>query len=155
MRASKAEAAHLPGFRYLYQDAAVQAARASPRIKVSAMSHHARTLAAAVRGSLGGLVAAGAEAVADAGEAPPDGLAGGEAFQAQQAPPSTGSGATGGGGEHEVLEVVARSSQECWAYALQPGDGRRLLAVRERRGERELGQASGVLHAFAEDNFLM
>jgi hypothetical protein len=62
---------------------------------------------------------------------------------------STGSGAG------QVLEMVCRSGQGVWAYAAQRCDGRRLLAVRERRSERGLPEAAAVMHSFAETNFLL
>ncbi|PRW57442.1 Transmembrane 9 superfamily member 4 isoform B [Chlorella sorokiniana] len=119
LRGSKVEAAHLPGFRYLYRDEALGVGRASPRPKVSAMSHHARSLAAAVRSSLGSgplLGGAAAEASAAGGSDSEDGAA------VYNEP---------------VLEVLAKSSQDCWVAAWRPeGEGRQLLAVRERRSER-------------------
>jgi hypothetical protein len=66
-----------------------------------------------------------------------------------------------------VLEVLAKSSQDCWVAAWRPeagcassgggggGGGRQLLAVRERRSERELAEAAGVMLAFAEQHFLI
>ncbi len=142
LRASRAEAAHLPGFRYLFQDVGQQVARASPRTKVSAMSHHARTMAAAVRGSLGALPAgaAGGVAAKDAGGGP----AGDAASPAEGGSPV---------GDQEVLEVLAKSSQECWAAAWRPGDGRQLLVVRERRSERDPAEAAEVMQAFASSHF--
>ncbi|KAI3438251.1 hypothetical protein D9Q98_000687 [Chlorella vulgaris] len=175
VRESRSEASHLPGFRYLYQDSQQLASRTSPRIKVSAMSHHARTLAAAVRESLGaapgmtalaqerGHAAAGATGIDSQAAAGAGLLRVASSFGARDShtpdPSSSGNGSgtrsTGNCDGCEVLEVVARSSQDCWAYAAQPGGGRRLLAVRERRSERDLPEAAGVLQAFAEDNFLI
>ena len=138
VRSSGAEAAHLPGFRYLYQEegrgeggggAGAGIARASPRAKVSAMTHHARALAAALRSSLGGGYVC-------------DGVAGSPSHH------------DGGGGQ--VLQVLARSSHDCGGAAWQSGeDGRRLLAVWERRSERQLGEAAEVMRAFAAEHFLM
>ncbi|KAL4452400.1 hypothetical protein ABPG75_008062 [Micractinium tetrahymenae] len=181
LRASRTEAAHLPGFRYLYQDLGQQAARASPRAKVSAMSHHARTLAAAVRDSLGQLQAegcssgAGAAAAGGSGAAAAaagDGGGGSDAggdVQALKAAAAPGESPAQGGlsssglgtsakatvqpGDHEILEVLAKSSQECWAAAWRPGGGRQLLAVRERRSEREPAEAAEVMQAFAATHF--
>lgn len=150
LRLSRAEAAHLPGFRYLYTDASQGVARASPRTKVSAISHHARALAAALRGSLGQappLEAGEAQGAGSSSEVGEDGLA-----QQQQVQPQWQQ-------QDEVLEVLAKSSQECWAAAWRPdGDapgGRQLLAVRERRGERELQEAAGVMAGFAAEHFLV
>lgn len=147
LRAGRTEAAHLPGFRYLYQDAGQQVARSSPRAKVSAMSHHARTLAAAVRHSLGQMPGASAGCAEAAGAGA---NAGGQELEA--AAPTGGSSLPG---DHEVLELLARSCQECWVAAWRPGDGRQLLAVRERRAEREPAQAAEVMQAFAATNFYM
>ena len=155
IRLSKAEAAHLPGFRYLYQDAGQGVARASPRVKVSAMSHHARMLAAAVRDSLSlGLLPAAEEEDAQ--------------WQLESAAGCDGEGAGSaassratGSEDSAVLEVLAKSSQDCWAAAWRPEagsggcGGRQLLAVRERRSERELAEAGGVMQAFAEQHFLI
>ena len=46
------EPAHVPGFRYLVRDARARCVQATPRSKVSAMSHHARALAVSLRESL-------------------------------------------------------------------------------------------------------
>jgi len=139
LRHGKVEASHLPGFRYLYQDEGQQVARASPRIKVSAMSHHARALAAAVRGSLGGS----------------NGSSGnGGVVTTAGAPCSDTHPCGSNSGDLRVLQVLAKSSQDCWAAGWQPGDGRQLLAVRERRTEREPQEAAEVMQAFAATNFL-
>lgn len=151
MRASKVEAAHLPGFRYLYQDVALGVARASPRPKVSAMSHHARSLAAAVRGSLGGGPALGGAAAGGSetgGRRSEDGAAADPALQQQQQQQEVFS--------EPVLEVLAKSSQDCWAAAWRPaGEGRQLLAVRERRSERELPEAADVMETLASQYFYL
>lgn len=147
LRASRVEAAHLPGFRYLYQDEGQQVVRASPRAKVSAMSHHARALAAAVRDSLKPLPGGASSGAAAGGAGAGSGGAGLEA-----APLAEGAAQPG---DHEILEVLAKSSQECWAAAWRPGDGRQLLAVRERRSEREPAEAAEVMQAFASSHFYM
>ena len=129
--------------------------RASPRVKVSAMSHHARMLAAAVRDSLRLLLVAD-----DDGE-------GQKQAASASAADCDGAGAAGGRAsgieDSAVLEVLAKSSQDCWVAAWRPdagcgsggGGGRQLLAVRERRSERELAEAADVMQAFAEQHFLV
>lgn len=156
-QAYRGEAGHLPGFRYLHQDGGRGVAHASPRVKVSAMSHHARTLAAALRTSLGRGPEAGgdAEALGEWGEEGVD--ADGLPTAEQQQQPSAAAGAAGmqAPGDHEILEVLAKSGQDVWAAAWRPGDGRQLLAVRERRAERELPEAGEAMAAFAARNFMI
>jgi hypothetical protein len=149
----KEEAAHLPGFRYLYRDWRQLHARATPRAKVSAMSHHARALVAAVRGS-----AAGAPRVPP-GEAAAAGMQldgslpeGSGTVDEEQCAASASNDSPACS---EVLEVVARSSQDCWAFLARPDPGRALLAARERRTESDLADAAAVLQGFAQENFLM
>ena len=149
----------MPGFRYLYTDGGgAGTARASPRAKVSAMSHHARALAASLRDSLGPLPG-GAAALAPAG-------GGGVGSGSGEGGASSGSDGNGSSeqaaaseaaaaADLHVLEALANSSQDVWAAAWRPGGGRQLLAVRERRSERELAEAGDVLSAFAAAHFFL
>lgn len=168
IKLSKAEASHLPGFRYLYRDASQQTARATPRAKVSAMSHHGRHLAASMRDSLDRLPpepASGAaqeakEGVAEAEDDSPGGGGGGEVGSFEHSGATGTAAGTAGSiasiaGDLQVLEVMARSSQDCWVSGWRPGGRRQLLAVRERRTEQEAGEAADVMHAFAASNFLI
>lgn len=119
------------------------------------MSHHARSLAAAVRGSLGSgptLAAAAEEGGAAAGSGSEDGAAADAAQHRQQQLPPLPQQAF----SEPVLEVLAKSSQDCWAAAWRPaGEGVQLLAVRERRSERELPEAAEVMQALASQHFYM
>ncbi len=117
------------------------------------MSHHARALAAAVRGSLGsgpplgGTAAEGSGAVGGSGGE--DGPATHPSHQQQSQQQQQDC-------SEAPLEVLAKSSQDCWAAAWRPqGEGRQLLAVRERRSERELPEAADVMEALASQHFYM
>lgn len=65
VRAGGGEACHAPGYRYLYRDRAAASSVATPRVKISAMQHHSRALAAAVRESLARLEPPGRGAAGD------------------------------------------------------------------------------------------
>lgn len=138
------------------------------------MSHHARTLAAAVRDSLGplpgqvgGALEQQAASAGAAGEEEADKRGGGGDSPAsaplegqQQGSPAVAAAAAaaahqGSRGDHEVLEVLAKSSQDVWAAGWRPGGGRQLLAVREQRSERELQEAGEVMGALAAQHFFI
>eukprot|EP00887_Chlorella_sp_A99_P004827 scaffold4.g4827.t1 len=161
IKASRCEAGHIPGFRFLAERPDRCAAQASPRDKISAMSHHARALAAGLRDSLSRAAPAApaARRRGPAGRPAADGAGNGLAAQlnsssfvvsprspaAQQAEGedaggedgARGGGAGGGWLEADAAprEVLVRSSQDCWAAAVAEPE-RRVLVVRERRNMR-------------------
>ena len=123
IKAGKTEAGHVPGCRYAMHDGAQTTVHASPRSKVSAMSHHARALATAVDDSLSW------------------GSLGGE----------DGKDAGGGGGACAVEEVWVKSSQDVWVVGRQDQLAqRRLLVLREKRLERTMNDSLTAMDALSE-----
>lgn len=140
IKSSGLEPGHLPGFRYLLRDGDALAVQATPRAKVSAMTHHSRSLAATLRDSLAWQQQPQEEELLEPAGAGAEGGPGGDAEACR--PPSSAA----------VREVLVKSSQGFWAL-LQRRGGQQLLAVRERRVERSNAEASACLEGFADRLF--
>ena len=136
--------------------------QASPRDKISAMTHHGRALVAGLRDSLARARQAPPTATWPQasgslhGPAAANGLAA-PGWAQQQAEREEQQGAHGGGAqvagtwELDVAprEVLVKSSADYWGAAMLDSE-RELMLVRERRSERTLAEADQAAAALAD-----
>jgi hypothetical protein len=128
-----ADAGHIPGYRYMILDGSRCSMEASPRSKISAMTHQGRALVSSLRESVPLLVAGRSE--------------GDENSHALGSSHWDGCGPSYTAKDGEVHEVLVGSGQDCWMAAECDGSSQAVF-LREKRGEKTMMDAAAAFAVF-------